>query len=207
MPLFFWIRSAATLLVVGALSSSCAWHRVGPAQVERQLSPRLDLAVGLEPADGDTVASDVEVIAKHWTRWGAFRAVQFPVRSGDPVDLVVDVRLRQTSDLHLGSNLLKSFLIGLSLYALSPVLGRVVSEIHDVRIQCRQGETTGAPISAELRTDVEFGQGVDSYMVAKALDDAQMEQVAAWALQTITSECRFGRATSVSPAQPIQTGL
>ena len=112
MPLFFWLRSAATLLVVGALASSCAWHRVGPAQFERQLSPRLDLAVGLEPADGDTVASDVE-----------------------------------------------------------------------------------------------FGQGVDAYMVAKALDDAQMEQVAAWALQAVASQCRNGRATTVGPAEPIRNGL
>ncbi|MHB8879618.1 MAG: hypothetical protein ACYC8T_38480 [Myxococcaceae bacterium] len=198
MRLFHAIRSLATVLVVGTLCSACAWHRLEPPLFQRPAVQRLKWVVGLYAADDDTSLDDVRVIARHWTRWGAFREVQFPYRSGDPVDVVVEVRLRQTGERYRASNFWRELGLAASLYTLSPVLGARRSEIHDVRVQCRHGVTAGAPLGVVLRTEIEYGFGANPYEVAKALDDEEMEKVAGWALEAVTAACR----PAAPPAAP-----
>jgi hypothetical protein len=73
--------------------------------------------------DDQTAIADLDAIGKRLRSWGSAKVVFFPYREGDPTDLFLDVRLRQTNDNHIFSNLLRGVAIGLTLGLLSPVVG------------------------------------------------------------------------------------
>jgi hypothetical protein len=148
------------------------------------------------------VASSVALsptTSKVWTTWGAFRTVRFPYRDGDPVDAIIDIRLRQTTDVHRTANLFKGFTVGLSLFTLSPVLGASFSEIHLVRVECRRGAAAPEPFETTVRTDLEIGYGADATAAAKDLDGAQLEAVAARVLESVDRAC-LGPGAVLHPA-------
>jgi hypothetical protein len=178
------------ILICATLCSGCAWHHVRPAREERLPATTMDLSAGLEAADDGTSLSDLQAMARRWKQWHAFKAVQFPFRDGDPVDLVVAVRLRQTADLHRVSNFFKEIAVGASLFTLSPVLGRTVSEVHEVRVTCRRGGVQSAPYDAVVSTDLEFGYGAEAMAAAKELDEAQMDRLGTRVLELVASGCR-----------------
>ncbi|MBI5068173.1 MAG: hypothetical protein HZB56_08020 [Deltaproteobacteria bacterium] len=180
----------AALLALAAAASSCAWRRVEPASPEPAGQPRLDEVVGLAGADEDTSLQDLRSLSRIWTRWGSFRKVQFPYREGDPVDLVIELRLRQSTEVPRIANTFKTFAVGFSLFTLSPVLGPSVSELHDVELTCRRGAERRAPLRAVIRSDVEFGCGASGEIVARELDERQMELIAARVLAAVATGCR-----------------
>jgi hypothetical protein len=120
---------------------------------------------------------------------GAFRTVAFPVRDADPVDLLVEVRLRQTADLHQGANALKGVAVGLTLFALSPVLGPRVTERHEVQVTCRRDVRSTVVLEATFATDLEFGYGSDAAAVARELDAWEVERIAGAVLDALASGC------------------
>lgn len=185
------VRTLTSALLVATAFSGCAWRRLDPPRVERPVLPLVDEAVGLLPADPETSLADLQSLSRIWMRWGAFRAVQFPYREGDPVDLVLAVQLRQRMDAHATANRLKGVAVALSFWSLSPVLGTSVSELHDVHVDCRRAGFAGVAVDqATVRSDLELGYGADAAKSAKELDDIQMQQLAARILDGVASQCR-----------------
>jgi hypothetical protein len=185
--------------VCAVLLSACSWHRVSP-RLGPPPSERARQSVGLAAADADTSLTDLQAIARHWSSWKSFERVQFPFREGDPVDLVVEVKLRQSVDGHRASNLLKATITGLSLGLLGPVLGPRLTEIHDVRIRCRRAAgAESVPVDFRVGTDLEAGLLANVAAAAKDLDDEQMRRVAAEALRALPSACPSPDAVLIAP--------
>jgi hypothetical protein len=193
------LRSLGMALSLGVAATGCAWHRIDPPRVERPAIPMRVEVVGLRATDDATSLDDLRTISKLWTTWGAFRTVRFPYRDGDPVDAIIDIRLRQTTDVHRTANLFKGFTVGLSLFTLSPVLGASFSEIHLVRVECRRGAAAPEPFETTVRTDLEIGYGADATAAAKDLDGAQLEAVAARVLESVDRAC-LGPGAVLHPA-------
>lgn len=189
------ISSRSLALACGVLLlAGCAWHRVEP-RLDRAPSPDQGAAVGLVAADDETSLTDLRAIARLWSAWKAFERVTFPFREGDPVELVVELRLRQHVDLHRGANRVKAVALGLTLGLLSPVVGSRVTERHDVTVRCLRGAEVVGPFERTVSTDVVFGIGADPIRVTAALDAEQVKRVASSVLETVVSSCRGGAAS------------
>jgi hypothetical protein len=187
------VNNMATRVAVGvvcaALFSGCAWHRVASGAARPQ-PERTREVVGIAAADAETSLSDLQTIARLWSSWQSFEGVQFPFREGDPVDLVVEVRLRQRADAHRSGNALKAVANGLTLGLMTPFLGSRITEIHDVRARCARGGAGRTAVDLQVSTDAEFGYMADAAATARALDDEQMKRVASEVLRIVLESCR-----------------
>ncbi len=187
------IRNAAARLGLASLCAvligGCSWHRIEP-RLERAPPESTSERVGIVGADAETSLSDLQAIARLWSEWRAFERVQFPFREGDPVDLVVEVRLRQRADLHRASNVAKAVVTGLSLGLAGTFIGPRISEIHDVSIRCVRGAASTDAVAFVVTTDASFGVWAEPAMVTKALDGEQMKRVASEALRVVVAGCR-----------------
>ncbi|HET7826912.1 MAG TPA: hypothetical protein VFK90_16370 [Anaeromyxobacter sp.] len=145
------------------------------------------------PADAETSVADLQKIARLWSSWQAFSRVEFPFRRGDPVDVVVELKLRQQVDGHRASNMLRAVVAGLSLGLLTPVMGVRISEVHDVALRChRAGAAATMPVEFQVSTDLEMGVMADGVAAAKSLDDEHLKRVASQALRAFVSACGVG---------------
>lgn len=181
-------RAAAAAACVAVLGG-CAWHRVEP-RLEAPPRERVRGSVGVAAADAGTSLSDLQAIARLWSSWESFERVQFPFREGDPVELVVEVTLRQRADGHRGANALRAVLNGLTVGLLTPVIGARISEIHDVGVRCRPRDAAATtPVEFQVSTDLEMGMMANVANAAKALDDEEMKRVASAVLRAVRSGC------------------
>jgi hypothetical protein len=164
---------------------------MGPAP-----TTKFGTSVAVRPVDDETAVADLQAISRRFQKWGNPN-ITFPYREGDPVDVMINVRLRQTADTHMFVNVLSAVAIGLTLGLLSPVLGPHMSEVHDVQIRVTRA---GRPIGNhhfEMRTDLSFGLGANPQEVAKALDDEQMNRIAKQVLELVGVDIR----NSATPGQ------
>jgi hypothetical protein len=165
------------VVLIGILATGCAWRDVSP-KLASPPTARIAAAAAVLPVDDQTAMADLEAISKRLRDWGSADVVFFPYREGDTTDLFLNVRLRQSHDQHLLTNVLRGVAIGLTFGLLSPVLGVNFTEIHDVDLQIvRSGHVIGTH-HFQMRTDLSMGLGGDSLASAKALDEEQMSRIA-----------------------------
>lgn len=182
------LRSITTLALAISLAPACAWHEVSP-RMGRAPTSKLGASVALRATDEETAMADLQAISRRFQKWGSAK-VTFPYREGDPVDVIIDVRLRQTAETHMFANVMSALAVGLTLGLLSPVLGPRLSEVHDVRVSVtRAGQSIGEH-HFEMRTDLAFGLGASPQEVTKALDDEQMNRIAKQLFELVAADIR-----------------
>jgi len=186
---------AIAILSFVVLSTGCAWHEVSP-RLGQPPTTRFGTSVAVRPVDDETAVADLQAISRRFQKWGNSN-VTFPYRDGDPVDVLINVRLRQTADTHMFGNVLRAAAIGLTLGLLSPVVGAHMTEIHDVQVRVTRAGRQIGEHRFEMRTDLAFGLGADAHAVAKALDDEQMNRIAKQVLELVAVDIR----KSAKPSQ------
>ncbi|HVJ16862.1 MAG TPA: hypothetical protein VM686_15585 [Polyangiaceae bacterium] len=192
-------RASLPLLAL-FLCSSCAWHDVDP-----RLGPPPQVSItptiGLAAADEETALTDLQGIARRGGAWGATRIV-FPYRVGDPVDVLVVVRLRQTSDTHQVENIFRGIAVGGTLFLLSPVIGGRFTEIHDVEMWVSlQGRVIGTH-RFRMDTDMTAGMMADAHAAAKDLDDEQINRIAKRILELVAADISAAHSTQGAAHAP-----
>jgi hypothetical protein len=176
------------LLALCALTSGCAWHEVNP-RMGQPPTATFETSVAVRPVDDETAVADLQAISRRFQAWGNAK-VTFPYRDDDAVDVLINVRLRQTTDSHMFGNVLRAVALGLTLGLLSPVVGPHMSEIHDVQVRSTRAGRSIGEHRFEMRTDLAFGLGADQHKVAKALDDEQMNRIAKQVLELVMADIR-----------------
>jgi hypothetical protein len=171
-------RSGLNVLVVASLlmSTGCAWQRIPQSPVHQE-SNSLPVGIGIELADDPASAIYGPIIIKHLKEWHLFKSVRFPYRQGDPVDAVLVMRIQGgwTAD---SSNLAKGFLIGLSLYTLSPVIGVGMTGHHEVSAILQKETAELARYGIQQETHVEWGLAANAGEVSSRSDDLQTRTLA-----------------------------
>ena len=167
-------RKCGLSIVVVALfllNAGCAWQRIPPSPVYQE-STSIPLGIGIQLADDPATAAYGPIIIKHLKDWRLFRSVTFPYRQGDVVDAVLVMKIQGgwTPD---SSNFGKGFLIGLSLYTLSPVIGPGMTGRHDVNAILQKEMKELAQYGIHEETHVEWGLGADTGQVSEKSDDLQ----------------------------------
>lgn len=186
---------AIAILPFVVLTTGCAWHEVSP-RLAQPPTTKFGTSVAVRAVDDETAVADLQAISRRFQKWGNSN-VTFPYRDGDPVEVLINVRLRQTADSHTFGNVLRGAAIGLTFGLLSPVVGAHLTEIHDVQVRVtRAGQQIGEH-HFEMRTDLEFGLGSDAHAAAKALDDEQMNRIASQVLDLVAADIR----KSAKPSQ------
>lgn len=171
-------KSSLSIVVVALLllNASCAWQRIPPSPVYQE-SNSIPLRIGIQLADDPTTAAYGPIIIKHLKDIRLFRSLTFPYQQWDVVDAVLVMKIHGgwTPD---SSNFGKGFLIGLSLYTLSPMIGPGMTGRHDVNVILRKEMKELAQYGIHEEIHVEWGLGADTGQVSAKSDDLQTKTLA-----------------------------
>jgi hypothetical protein len=116
-------RTAVRLgLLACMIASGCSWQRI-PKPPQYQVVASIPLKVGIRLAP-DTVSSVYgPMVARRLQEWHVFEHLEYPYREGDDINAVLELAITGGWNATNGANFVKGFVIGLSLFTLSPVLG------------------------------------------------------------------------------------
>ncbi len=119
------------VLLCCLLVAGCAWQRI-PVSPSYQSAVGIPMTVGVQLAE--TPASNVygPMVVKHLQSWRTFDTIVYPYREGDTVDAVMTLTVNGGWDQESGKNTAKGFLIGLSMYTLSPFVGAGTTGRHEL---------------------------------------------------------------------------
>jgi len=162
------------LFVSILFSSGCAWQRIPDPPAYNILSS-MPLRVGI--VLGDTPPSQVygPGVVKHLKEMGIFKSVIYPYREGDPIDGILKITI---TGGWKGSGAGVGFLIGLSLYTLSPVIGPSMTGTHDANVTLSKGISEVVQYVIHVETSVSWGLRANQTEVANKADDLQQRKLA-----------------------------
>ncbi len=168
----------AGLLFFLAVSSmsGCVWIDVPRAPAFKgQASIPLKVGVQLN-SDPVTALYGPQIIGK-LQAWNVFESVTYEGSGSKKIDAVLALGIRGTWTPD-SSNALKGFLIGLTLYSISPAVGPGMTGRHDLEADLRKGSKEVAKYNISQETHVSFGLYADANEVGRKADEAQVEQLA-----------------------------
>lgn len=107
-----------------------------------------------------------------------FRKVYYPYRPDiDPVDATLNLSIEGGWTSSSAANFAKGFVIGLSLFTLSPVLGPSMSGLHTVSTGLRKDGQIVVSYSGQVETDISWGMLADTNAVAHKAEELQVRKI------------------------------
>ncbi len=180
------MRKLIVLLIMVSVGG-CTWQRIPDApsyNCSRQIPIKLGVILGnTQPSQvyGPQVVSNLKEMI-------IFESIIYPYRDGDPVDGILNMTI--TGEWK-GSGAGAGFLIGLSLFTLSPVLGPSMTGTHDLNVVLSKGGTGAAEVSrysANIKTSVSWGLLGDTNEVASKADKLLQQKITAEIAQRICED-------------------
>jgi hypothetical protein len=162
-------------LFVLSTISGCAWQRI-PVAPQYQSTDSIPIRVGVELSSDPVSKNYGPPVIQRLKDWHVFNDMIFPYRKGDPVDAVLRITVK--GEWKEGANFLRGFIIGLSLYTLSPVVGPSITGTHDINSILFQKERELAKYQAHAETLVERGVLADTGEVFRKADFVQTSTLA-----------------------------
>jgi hypothetical protein len=171
------MRRIILILFLFVLStiSGCAWQRI-PVAPQYQSTDSIPIRVGVELSSDPVSKNYGPPVIQRLKDWHVFNDMIFPYRKGDSVDAVL--RITVNGEWKEGSNFLRGFIVGLSLYTLSPVVGPSITGTHDINLILFQKERELAKYQAHAETLVERGVLADTGEVFRKADFVQTSTLA-----------------------------
>ncbi|KAF0145381.1 MAG: hypothetical protein FD156_951 [Nitrospirae bacterium] len=164
--------------------SGCAWQRI-PDPPAYNIPSSIPLNVGI--ALGETPATQVygPGVVKHLKEMGVFKSIIYPYREGDPVDGILKITI---TGGWKGSGFGAGFLIGLSLFTLSPVIGPSMTGIHVADVILFKDLSEVAKYSIHAETSVSWGLGANTAEVGNKTDELQRRKLAVEIANSINND-------------------
>lgn len=164
-----------SVLLIGL--SGCSWQRIpAPPMFGQQMKipGRFGIIVSSNPASMTYGPKIVDQLK----RWGAFDSLEYPYREGDEVDAVLNLTVEGGWHAQTGANLARGFLIGLTFFALSPVLGVEMIGNHSLAASVSEDGVEQFICGFDKRARIEWGLGANTNEVALKADRLQVGQLA-----------------------------
>lgn len=163
-------------LVITILISGCAWQRI-PALPTYNVSKTIPIRVGI--VFGDTSASfeNSSGVVRNLKEMRVFNEIVFPYEKSNQVDGILKIDINGGWSMSVPYEFAKSFLIGLSMCVLSPVIGSTMVGTHDAVVTLNKGLIEVARYSVHVNTAVDCGIKADLYEVdykAKCLQQRKL---------------------------------
>lgn len=156
--------------------SGCAWQRI-PDAPQYQPTASLPLRVGIELSNSPASMTYGPQIIQELKAWSIFERIVYPYRKDDAVDAVLKMTLSGTWTAD-PANFAKGFIIGLSLFTLSPVIGSSMTGIHDINASLLQKDAEIAKYDVHTETSLEWGLAADTNEVARKAESLQVKKLA-----------------------------
>jgi hypothetical protein len=169
----------------------CAWQRI-PAAPEYAREAPIPLRVGVV-VDGPDAPYTADMVDE-FKSMRLFDGLIYPYRDGDPVDAVMKLSSSGTIE---ASGAGRGFLIGLSLFTLSPFIGPKLELEHDARAVFSvpgRGEVSTYKVHAS--TESTFGLAANAAEVGKKTAELQKRRLADELAKKIRAD-RQGLVTSI----------
>lgn len=157
--------------------TGCAWQRI-PVEpsypfAQNPLPIRIGAQLSDDPASLTYGPSVIAVLKK----WQVFDSITFPYREGDDVDAVLLMSIRGEWRVNK-STYINGFVVGLSLFTLSPFLGPSMTGEHTADALLRNEAGATANYRAYEKTPITWGLGADAGDVGRKADSLQISRLA-----------------------------
>jgi len=166
--------SAATILAFSVALAGCAWQRV-PEPPHHGPVHTLPIDVGVELSGAAASQVYGPRVIENLRKMGIFESIVHPYRAGDPVEatlgLSIDGRWR-------GSGFWPGFVVGLSLFTLSPVVGPGIAGRHEVGAALYADDDSIVRYEFEVASKARFGLLADTNEVGAKVDALQAQKIA-----------------------------
>lgn len=165
------------LLFILPTVTGCAWQRI-PIAPKYEAPASLPLRVGVELSADPASTTYGPLVIQRLKDWRVFDEIVFPYRKGDAVDAVMQMTVKGQWTPNTGANFAKGFIIGLSMYTLSPVLGVSMTGTHDINSLLLQKDAEIAKYSVHAKTSLEWGLAANTGEVGQKADFLQTSKLA-----------------------------
>lgn len=165
--------------------NGCAWQRM-PDAPRFQTSNSIPLKVGVELANDEVSLLYGVSVIKRLKEWGVFDEIKFPYRRGDAVDGVLEIAIK--GQWIPGNNFLSGFIVGASLFTLSPFLGSSITGTHRLESRLLRNDDEVASYSVQAKNRVTAGLMADWGEVGRDADLLQVNTLASQLAQRLTDD-------------------
>jgi hypothetical protein len=164
----------AVLLVSLTGISGCAWQKF-PEQTSYNVPSSIPVNIGI------VLGNPAEVygpgIVKELQNMRLFKSIAYPLNPGDPVDGVMKINISGRW-IPYESNFGRAFLVGFSLFTLSPVIGVGSTGTHDAVVTLSKGNSEMLLYAIHVETPVTWGVGINAEAGAKNCNDFHQHKLA-----------------------------
>ena len=166
-------RDAAFLCICAfalLFTAGCAWQKVPPPPVYHP-TESISLQAEARLLGDRSAVLNGERVLKNLQTWQVFESLSYPHRLRDNRDVFLTMEVTGAWDVPVGANNARCFLVGLSLGALSPVVGQTMTGRYQLVATLDVRGRTVAEYAIEEETPVSWGIGANGLGIAyKALD-------------------------------------
>lgn len=173
-------------VALALMGSGCTWQRIDPPPVFH--GPQMPVRVGVKMSTNLTSVLYGPGMVKCLSTWQAFESVAYPYRPGDKVGAVLDIRVRGRWVPDTSGNLWRGFLIGLSMFTLSPAMGLSMTGRHDLDVSMKKDAVEVARYHIHQETSVTWGLFASLGKVLDKADDLQVSRLAYALIQRLQAD-------------------
>ena len=169
-------REAAFLCICAlalVFTAGCAWQKVPPPPVYHP-TEAIPLRVEARLLGDRSAVLNGERVLKNLQTWQVFESLSYPHRLRDKRDVFLTMEVTGAWDIPVGANNARSFLVGLSLGALSPVVGQTMTGRFHLAATLDVRGRTVAEYAIEQETPISWGIGADELAVAYEALEVEM---------------------------------
>lgn len=147
------------------LTGGCAWQKVPPPPFYHP-TESIPLRAEARLLGDRSAVLNGERVLKNLQTWQVFESLSYPHRRGDTRDVFLTMEVTGACDVPVGANNARLFLVGLSLGALSPVVGQTMTGRSQLVATLDVRGRTVAEYAIEQETPVSWGIGANGLAVA-----------------------------------------
>ncbi len=167
------------------LISGCSWIRI-PDLPTYEVSTPIPLCIGIVLDDTPSSQAYGPAVIKNLMEMKVFESIIYPYRQDDKVDGILKVNISGSWKGH-GRGV--GFIIGLSLYTLSPFLGPSITGNHNVNIELtKSASQLVMKNNLHVETTISWGLDADTDEVSRKADGLQQRKIAIVIAENLNAE-------------------
>jgi hypothetical protein len=175
------------IITLGSLQLACAWIKVSAPPQYRTPNP-LPITVGVELSGTPSSQEYGPRVISLLEEMRLFKSMVYPYREGDAVDGMMFLSIDGSWKVRRGRTFWSGFLIGLSLFTLSPFLGASMVGTHEAELTLSDGPINVGHATSRAVTPIKWGLLADTDEIAARGNDLQVRTIAVGLARAIEAD-------------------